>query len=47
MSWIPFGTRQHQERSYVLALAGVPRWEGMYYGVGEDGRSFLLSRGFR
>lgn len=32
--------RQHQERSYVLALAGVPKWEGMYYGVDEDGLSF-------
>lgn len=24
----------------MLALTGVPKWEGMYYGVDEDGLSF-------
>lgn len=32
--------RQHQERSYVLALAGCERIQGMYYGIDEDGLSF-------
>ncbi len=32
--------RQHQQRSYVLALAGVPKWEGMYYSVDANGLSF-------
>lgn len=32
--------RQHQERSYVLALSGIPRWEGMYYSEEKDGLSF-------
>lgn len=32
--------RQHQERSYVLALSGVPRFDGMYYGVDSDGLSY-------
>lgn len=32
--------RQHQERSYVLALSGCGSLEGMYYGVDSDGLSF-------
>ncbi len=32
--------RQHQERSYVLALSGCGKLEGMYYGVDRDGLSF-------
>ena len=32
--------RQHQERSYVLALSGIPKWEGMYYSADENGISF-------
>lgn len=32
--------RQHQERSYVLALEGCSRMQGMYYGVDKDGFSF-------
>ena len=32
--------RQHQERSYVLALSGCERIQGMYYGIDEDGLSF-------
>lgn len=32
--------RQHQERSYVLALSGIPRFEGMYYGIDSDGLSY-------
>lgn len=32
--------RQHQERSYVLALSGCDRIKGMYYGIDEDGFSF-------
>ncbi len=31
--------RQHQERSYVLALSGCDNIRGMYYGVDEDGIS--------
>lgn len=31
--------RQHQERSYVLALAGCGRIEGMYYGIDPEGLS--------
>ena len=31
--------RQHQERSYVLALSGCDDIRGMYYGVDEDGIS--------
>lgn len=31
--------RQHQERSYVLALSGCSRINGMYYGADEDGLS--------
>lgn len=32
--------RQHQERSYVLALSGCPEIEGMYYGIDKKGLSF-------
>lgn len=32
--------RQHQERSYVLALLGCPQIEGMYYGIDQGGLSF-------
>lgn len=32
--------RQHQERSYVLALSGCKEIEGMYLGLGDDGLSF-------
>ncbi len=32
--------RQHQERSYVLALSGVPKAKGMFYSEDEDGLSF-------
>lgn len=32
--------RQHQERSYVLALSGCPRLEGMYLGIDSSGLSF-------
>ncbi len=32
--------RQHQERSYVLALRGIPKWEGMYYGIDDGGLSY-------
>lgn len=32
--------RQHQERSYVLALEGCGEINGMYYGVDADGLSF-------
>ena len=32
--------RQHQERSYVLALAGVEPIKNMYYGIDEKGLSF-------
>ncbi len=32
--------RQHQERSYVLALSGCSRIKGMYYGIDKDGLSF-------
>lgn len=35
--------RQHQERSYVLALLGCDRIEGMYYGVDKDGFSLRQS----
>lgn len=31
--------RQHQERSYVLALSGCKKITGMYYGIDEDGLS--------
>ncbi|MGN0166088.1 MAG: FAD-dependent oxidoreductase [Lachnospiraceae bacterium] len=32
--------RQHQERSYVLALSGCKHFEGMYYGIEKNGLSF-------
>ncbi len=32
--------RQHQERSYVLALYGCERIKGMYYGIDAEGLSF-------
>lgn len=32
--------RQHQEKSYVLALTGCAEIDGMYYGVDADGHSF-------
>lgn len=32
--------RQHQERSYVMALVGVEPIKNMYYGVDENGLSF-------
>ena len=32
--------RQHQERSYVLALSGCERIKGMYYGIDQEGLSF-------
>lgn len=32
--------RQHQERSYVLALSGVKKWKGMYYSADDNGFSF-------
>lgn len=32
--------RQHQERSYVLALSGCGKIKGMYYGIDQDGLSF-------
>ena len=38
--------RQHQERSYILALEGQKELEGMYYGIDEDGLS-LRSEGDR
>ena len=31
--------RQHQERSYVIALSGCPSIKGMYYGIDVDGIS--------
>ncbi len=32
--------RQHQERSYVMAIEGVEKWEGMYYGTERGDLSF-------
>ncbi len=32
--------RQHQERSYVLALSGCDKIHNMYYGIDKDGYSF-------
>ena len=32
--------RQHQERSYVLAMAGCGQMQGMYYGIDKNGLSF-------
>ena len=31
--------REHQERSYVLALKNAPKLEGIYYGIDDDGVS--------
>lgn len=31
--------RQHQERSYMLALSGCRRLKGMYYGIDKNGRT--------
>lgn len=38
--------RQHQERSYVLALSGCKHLEGMYYGIDKSGLSFRQSGEF-
>src|SRR5690606_25855040 len=35
--------RQHQERSYVLALENAPDLQGMYYGIEPEGLSFRNS----
>ncbi|MBQ7841134.1 MAG: FAD-dependent oxidoreductase [Lachnospiraceae bacterium] len=35
--------RQHQERSYVLALSGCEKINGMYYGIDTDGLSLRQS----
>ncbi len=35
--------RQHQERSYVLALSGCAPIKGMYYGIDKNGLSFRQS----
>lgn len=32
--------REHQERSYVVAIKGIPEWEGMYYSEEKNGLSF-------
>lgn len=32
--------REHQERSYVVAVKGIPKWEGMYYSEEKNGLSF-------
>ena len=37
--------RQHQERSYVLALSGCEKIKGMYYGIDKDGHSFRQAGG--
>ena len=37
--------RQHQERSYVLALSGCEQIKGMYYGIDADGLSFRQADG--
>lgn len=34
--------RQHQERSYVLALSGVEKFNGMYYGIDKNSFSFRM-----
>ncbi|MBQ3546594.1 MAG: FAD-dependent oxidoreductase [Lachnospiraceae bacterium] len=36
--------RQHQERSYVLALENTQKLNGMYYGIEENGLSFRSSK---
>ncbi|MBO4981103.1 MAG: FAD-dependent oxidoreductase [Lachnospiraceae bacterium] len=38
--------REHQERSYVLELAGCDKIEGMYYGIDKDGLSFRQAGDF-
>lgn len=38
--------RQHQERSYVLALSGAAKYHAMYYSADEDGLSFRNSKNF-
>ncbi len=38
--------RQHQERSYVLALTGCKKLKGMYYGIDKSGLSFRQSGEF-
>lgn len=38
--------RQHQERSYVLALFGCKQMKGMYYGIDADGLSFRQADGY-
>ncbi len=35
--------RQHQERSYVIALSGCKKLQNMYYGIDEEGLSFRQS----
>lgn len=32
--------RQHQERSYVIAISGIPKWKGIYYSEDKEGLSF-------
>ncbi len=36
--------RQHQERSYVLALSGCPPMKGMYYGIDKNSLSFRQAK---
>ena len=38
--------RLHQERSYVIALRGAGKMNGMYYGIDPDGLSFRNSGNF-
>ena len=38
--------RQHQERSYVLALSGCKKMQGMYIGIEENGLSFRQAGDF-
>ena len=38
--------RQHQERSYVLALSGAAKYHAMYYSADEGGLSFRSSKDF-
>ncbi len=35
--------RQHQERSYVLALSNAEKLDGMYYGIDKEALSFRNS----
>lgn len=32
--------RQHQERSYVIAITSIPKWKDIYYSADVDGLSF-------